>query len=580
MKQVLGRLVALILLGVVIAIGAIPFDSSGGSDTADPSTITDYRADFTVAANGDLRAVETLKVDFPPGRHGIFRFFDVKDPNHARNRLIPTDIRVARDGANEPYEKQSRKRGRIVVLKIGSAGTTLSGEHTYQIGYRIKGALTPGTDAPTQFYWNLIPQGWQMPISRSRLTVALPATAEHVRCAIGLGAAATGCRIEGEGTRNLVVETGGIGPRTPITVQAGMDIPTPDADTRPWPYWLDPVLGRSVVGAGLVLALGLILGAAGFALSMSTWEKTPPYPLMYAPPEGIGPAQAAYILTEEVDKKAFVATMMYAAERGVVKLDQQDRTWKVTGAADSADWQALDGVTAGAGRSLGVMSPGTTFAASPSSVSAGKELKSALSSFTSDTEGWAKTSGLMIGSGLGGFGVFVLFGLLALTVFLGAFNPLNMSLLALLPGLFGIGALGVGATGAGTKRTPAGRDLWSRVGGFHRILSTPSAKDRFDFAGRKDLYTAYLPWAVAFDCADEWAKKYRVETGEEPPTPTWFPAYYGAHTGAYVSSMVDSFDSAVSSAISSYDATQSSSSSGGGGFSGGGGGGGGGGGSW
>ena len=138
----------------------------------------------------------------------------------------------------------------------------------------------------------------------------------------------------------------------------------------------------------------------------------------------------------------------------------------------------------------------------------------------------------------------------------------------------------VAFSGAGTKRTPAGRDLWSRVGGFRRILSTPSAQDRFDFAGRKDLYTAYLPWAVAFDCADEWAKKYRVETGEEPPAPTWFPAYYGAHTGNYVSQMVDSFDSTVSSAISSYEATQSSSSGGGGGFSGGGGGGGGGGGSW
>lgn len=135
-------------------------------------------------------------------------------------------------------------------------------------------------------------------------------------------------------------------------------------------------------------------------------------------------------------------------------------------------------------------------------------------------------------------------------------------------------------SGAGTKRTGPGRDLWSRLGGFRRILSTPSSIARFDFSGRKELYTAYLPWAVAFGCAEEWAKKYRVETGEEPPVPAYFGGYTGAHTGNYVSSMVGSFDSAVSSAISSYEATQRSSSSGGGGFSGGGGGGGGGGGSW
>jgi uncharacterized membrane protein len=139
------------------------------------------------------------------------------------------------------------------------------------------------------------------------------------------------------------------------------------------------------------------------------------------------------------------------------------------------------------------------------------------------------------------------------------------------------------ATGSGTSRTRQGRDLWSRVGGFRRMLSTPSSKERFDFSGRKELYTAYIPWAVAFDCAEEWASKYRVEVGEEPPVPHYFASTYaGANAGAFVSSMVSDFDSTVSGAISSYNATQTSSSSGGGGggFSGGGGGGGGGGGSW
>jgi uncharacterized membrane protein len=238
-------------------------------------------------------------------------------------------------------------------------------------------------------------------------------------------------------------------------------------------------------------------------------------------------------------------------------------------------------VTQLASQSLGVLQAGESFTASPKSVSAGQKLKTVLSDFKSNTKGWARTSGMMAPSGLGGFGCFVLLALWGLTIWLGAFNPFNMSVIALIPGAFAVFGLGVGTSGAGTKRTPAGRDLWSRVGGFRRILSTPSAVDRFDFSGRKELYTAYLPWAVAFDCADEWAKKYKIETGEEPPVPTYFAGYTGAHTSNYVDQMLNSFDSAVSSAISSYEATQSSSSSGGGGgFSGGGGGGGGGGGSW
>ena len=96
------------------------------------------------------------------------------------------------------------------------------------------------------------------------------------------------------------------------------------------------------------------------------------------------------------------------------------------------------------------------------------------------------------------------------------------------------------------------------------MLSTPSSENRFDFSGRQDLYTAYIPWAVAFGCADVWAAKYRTETGAEPPVPTYFPVGGSWGHGDPTSSMVDSFSDTMSSAISSYEATQRSSSSGGG----------------
>ena len=418
-----------------------------------------------------------------------------------------------------------------------------------------------------------------MPITQARLVVHLPAEAQAFQCAVGVGST-SGCTVDDEHSDTVTVLAANLAPNTPVTVRAGLDIATPSAATLPWPGWLDPVLGRHPVLLGFVLLLALLAGAGGFALTRSTREKTPPYPLMYAPPDGIGPAQAEYILTEKVSDKAFVATMMYAAEKGAVTLEQDGRTWTITGTGDTDAWGKVDGVTQVAGQALGVVGSGESFAASPKSVSAGETLKGVLASFRSSTTGWARISGLMAPSGLGGAGLFVLLAVWALTIWLGAFNPLNMSAVALVPGAFAVFGLGVGMAGAGTKRTPTGRDLWSRVGGFHRVLSTPSSVDRFDFSGRKEAYTAYLPWAVAFDCADAWAKKYRIETGEEPPAPAYFVGYSGAHTGNYVSQMVDSFDSAVSSAISSYQATQTSSSGGGGGFSGGGGGGGGGGGSW
>ena len=114
MKQLLGRVFGLVLLGAVIAIGGIWIDT-GGESVTDSARITDYRADFTVDEDGNLSAVETLRVNFPPGKHGIFRFFDQRDPNHDRNRLIPTDIRVARDGQNEPYEVQEDRTDELMA---------------------------------------------------------------------------------------------------------------------------------------------------------------------------------------------------------------------------------------------------------------------------------------------------------------------------------------------------------------------------------------------------------------------------------------------------------------------------------
>ena len=49
------------------------------------------------------------------------------------------------------------------------------------------------------------------------------------------------------------------------------------------------------------------------------------------------------------------------------------------------------------------------------------------------------------------------------------------------------------------------------------MLVTDSAEARFDFAARKDLYTAYLPFAVAAGAAALWAKKYQAITGLPAP---------------------------------------------------------------
>jgi uncharacterized membrane protein len=575
MTRWVGRGIALLLLAGLVLFPAIRWPSLGGVER-DTATITSYVADSTVAKDGRITVTETLRVNFLDYKHGIFRFFDVEDPNDSHVRLVPHDISVLRDGQAEPFEILQEGKGRYRNVKIGSAYTTMTGEHTYVIRYFIDGALGATSSGKADFYWNLIGAGWRMPIQASRLTVHLPAKPGAVKCAIGQGSSG-GCsaRAAGDG---FVVATGPLDVNTPVTVRTTLAMAAPERDRLPWPQRFDPVFGSSVIGLVLLLVIAAFAGLMGALTARGTREPKPAYPLMYAPPDGIGPAQAKYLFTETIGKDAFVASIMQTAEKGATTLDHSGG-WTITDTGQAASWQQLDPVSAYAAQVIGV--PGGSFTAD-TSVSAGKKLKSALSKFDGAVKGWARQNNLMTAAGLGSFGGILVILAILLTLFLAIINPLDLSVLALVPGLFAVFAIELLRPGSSTKRTAAGRELWSRIGGFRRVLATPSSEDRFDFSGRKELYTAYIPWAVAFGVAEEWAAKYRIETGEEPPTPSYFGSSYGYTGGSFAAAMADDFSSTVSSAISAYQATQSSSSSsgGGGGFSGGGGGGGGGGGSW
>ncbi|MEZ5161105.1 MAG: DUF2207 domain-containing protein [Marmoricola sp.] len=538
-------------------------------------------------------------MEFPESKHGIFRFFDTWDAPNPKARLIPTNISVTRDGMVEPWELLTQDRGRFKVVKIGSPIVTMTGVHTYKISYQVEGALIAGgKQARSLFYWDLIPGGWAMPIAKADLRVNLPAELSGERCIAGTGKYFA-CSIEADSATSLRVQASDLAPFVPVTVQAGVDIATPSVATKPWPSHLDPLFGKSVPVAFVVGLLALASGLAGLWLVRARSEKEPPFPLSYAPPEGISPGQAAYLLEEVLPTRMFIGSLLYAAERGAITMTQDGEKLVISTVGDGSAWDQLDVPTQGIAAMLSLKKEGATFTLDPKSAVASGKMQDAIRAFRGRVENWGKEAQLIGPSRLGVHGPWLLLATFVLTAALLLFAPWNMALLGLVPGMFWVFGTGIGASGGNTKRTPAGRDLWARVGGFKRVLATPSAEDRFDFSGRNELYSAYIPWAVAFDCAKEWAAKYEAEIGAPPP-----PPYYigGDNTGAstalasgtslgFLDSMTSSFDSAASAAISNYSAGSSSfgigSSSGGGGgggggggFRGGGGGGGGGGGSW
>jgi hypothetical protein len=568
------------LLAALVALGALlwpAFAQESGDPTGvdDPATVTDYTASLVVDREGTLRATERITTEMPPGRHGIYRFWDVSDASDPNVRLVPKDLEVTQDGGDAEVDYSWQYSRRYRVARIGDADVELSpGRHVYEISYRIDGVLAEA-DGGAELVWDVVPLGLQMPVQHGEVRIGLPVAPHGAHCATYPGQV---CRAD-VSRGGVVVTTGPFEARHGATVHVPLDLAAPGRVTLPWPVRYDGVLPRSVLLVVLLLLLSAAGAAAGWVLARHAREPQPGHPVLYAPPEGLGPVQAAYVANEKVPDQALQATLLYQAEQGLTRLEQTaEDAWVVEGIGTLEQWKATDPVTRWVGGALGVDRPGARFTAD-GAVGTGKILLDVKNGLGATTKQWARDAGYVLRSPSETTAKLLIVGAAALAAVGFVFNPFDITLMGLPFAAFVVGGLPLVSTGVGTRRTASGRDLWSRAGGFSRILSTPSGVERFGFSGRENLYTAYIPWAVAFGCAEEWAEKYETETGVEPAAPVWFTGTGWSDGGAGMTSALDSFGSSLSSSISAYQATQSSSSSGGGGGVGGGGGGGGGG-SW
>ena len=200
------RLFGWLFLLSLIAIGLLwphVLSSGGGAGTAaDPVVFSNYEADFTVAQDGTLDAVETITGEFPSGRHGIFQFWDVANQNSPRVRQKPEITSILMDGEPAPYQMQWEDGERFRVAKIGSPDTTLSpGTHVYEIRYTIPGVLDPGStgenkqfatttghpNSTSAFFWNVVAPSWNNEIQRVHIRATLPADVTGAQCSVGRG---------------------------------------------------------------------------------------------------------------------------------------------------------------------------------------------------------------------------------------------------------------------------------------------------------------------------------------------------------------------------------------------------------
>ncbi len=335
-----------------------------------------------------------------------------------------------------------------------------------------------------------------------------------------------------------------------------------------WRWWRKN--GRDQRYAGLAPGTTPLAGQDAHVVAS---DPDLPIPVAFSPPR-IPVAEAGLLIDGQVDTRETAATIVDLAVRGAIRVESQDADdFRVTlldpnRAAAPHEMVLLTSLFGGAG-------PGATkdLATRGSMLSAHTAMRDSVRNQVT-ARGWFRKVPSATATGSFGFGAIVFGIFAALTV-----TPwILLILVPVLPILITVAVIRFKLRRG--QRTADGRAVCDQVEGFKLYLATAEA-EQLKFEEGEDIFSRYLPWAIAFDLADRWAEicARLVQLGRIPDyTPSWYVGNYSIssfNTGFLAGSLTTAATPVPSSSGSSGSGFGGGSSFGGGGFSGGGGGGGG-----
>jgi uncharacterized protein (TIGR04222 family) len=605
-----------VLVVFAVVIGGASRATAGASES-----IKRYDVDMTIEPTGALLVRETIDYDFGSvPHHGIFRDIPARidyppKPNH--DRVYPIDVLSVKTSEGTSGKYSVASEGDNERIKIGDPDRTITGEHSYEINYRVSGAMNGFADHD-ELVWNAIGVEWTVPIAAANVTVHAPAEITQVNCSEGSYLSVLPCGTSTASgdtatfTASEIFPGYALGPFQGMTVTVAIPkgaVPEPkpileERFTVASAFRVTPATGGLAVGM-LILLVAVVLGlvwlfgrdrrykgssvdaAYAPAVPDAPEERVPllgehETPVEFVPPDGLRPGQVGTLVDFKANPLDVTATIVDLAVRGYLKIEEISEG----GLFRSADWKLTRMKEDHAGlmpyeQKLldGLFRDDPVVQLSELRYEFSARMTAVITELQDDAKqrGWfAARAGL-------GSCAFSALGLLVLVIGILLTIGLAIWTHAALVGIPVIvaGIVMIVASRWIPRRTAKGYAVLRHVDGFRRFIEE-SEKDRAQFAERKNLFTEYLPYAIVFGATEKWAHAF-AGLGDEPPdTSSWYVSQnafnYLAFSGAINSFTVASAGTLVSTPPSTSGSSGSSGFSGGG-FSGGGGGGGGGG-SW
>lgn len=551
-------------------------------------TIHRFHSDILIYEDSSLSVTETIEVEFHQSRHGIYRELPFKYRDElGRVVTTPTKVLSVVDSSGKPWKYQVKKTGSILHIRIGDPDRYVKGNQTYGITYQVENAIL-FLDDHDELYWNVTGNYWKAPIKEASATVYLNTKNKSKNLMLtgfeGVYGSKEECGYESYDNMGKVFTKRSLQMGEGLTLAFGWDkgLVYPPSSWKKF-LWMIHFEENWV----------FLLPIFSFLYMVTLWYRKGRDPrvresvaVVYEPPKfdniPLSPGEVGTLIDEKIDPRDITSTIVGLAVKGYIQIEEVKKEGLIF---DRTDYNLIK-----VKEPDPPLSPFETelmrslFSFSPSrlSISSLKNrfylhlpiLKKALYGelirkkyFLSDPERLRNSyriAGIIIA-------VFGIFGLTLLTSnFMGRY--VIACLLTGLP-IFAIGHF----MPAKTKR---GALAYMETLGFQEFMRR-AEKDRLERMGDKNLFSKFLPYAMALGVVDNWAEAFE---GIHQNPPTWYisPTGFRTFSPYAFTHSINSMTSNLSSVI--FSAPRGSSGGGGGGFTGGGfsggGFGGGGGGSW
>jgi uncharacterized membrane protein YgcG len=568
----------------------------GSSASAQDFTIDKFHSDINVYEDSSFTVKETITVQFHRPKHGIYREvpFSYTD-DLGSSFTTPMQVLSVTHASGEKWKTKISNNGNVVNIRIGDPKRYVDGAQTYVILYKVMANAILFFDDHDELYWNVTGNYWRAPIKEASATVVLSSRDKSANlwasCYTGArGSRESACRYDTYPNSGEFFASRGLKAGEGLTVAFGWD----KGLVHPQPALA--VFIRKVEGNWFLLLPLLSLG-----IMVRQWRARGRDPrvresvtVMYQPPQHdgkpLGPAEVGALVDEKVDSRDITSTIVGLAVKGYIRIEETKKGGLIF---DSTDYylaklkehdsglgpfetELMESIFSGAASGVLVSDLKNKFYVHLDSLKkslygelVGKKffLKS-----PDKVRGFYIAIAVVVAVAAALLSVFLTYALLTAASFtpFALFKSAVSGLVAGLPIAFFARIM--------PAKTRAGASAHMDIVGFQEFLNR-AEKDRLQRMGDKDLFSRFLPYAIALDVADSWAKAFE---GVYQDQPQWYVSQGGFRTFSardFSHSMISLSSNLGSAMFSTPRGSGISGGSGGGGFSGGGFGGGGGG-SW